>query len=636
MKKIVAGSSALALLLGAAAAHAQTAANLNQVVRVVKRGKPATETLVDARLGDALEVGDRVRTAGRSGARLKFSDGSLLTLGELTEIVVTSRRQRDVRVVRGKVHANYKSPGTISGGDAVAAVRGTQLTLEVDEQGQKTLVRCYQGLVFVASASNPISAGVADQVSGTTLVDDVLQDSTVDWTGGQIQFTDGPFANLVRSITGFNRETGTVTFTPALPARGEGESGYLLRKNPGDPVIPLRSGQGTTVRPNQAPGGAYPVANAEFAGGVRQPFFQNEQDHLQTYPGTQEHQTVQEQQFAADDAIRSVLGLNGGRRTPAPHGEDDCGGEPLPPGKFGAKAFGMRPALGRQFAQATGTGRPAPRPEEIFLPQNVQPPYPTDEGVDNVLWRFEPYGFLTDGSSATGARVRLSGVSGDVYGEIGYRYTLVDGSRSQHDLSEAFLHLRGHHGEVIAGRQHLFLGPANNNDIGTLLGLQASDAVVLQRNFDGFRQQVAYLMDTQALRRRGHHGFYARGQAPFRGGYVGYSLLHVTEDGHNLGWSFDASQPILPNKVDGYFEVGRGINNRHLFMGGLYFPALYHRAKVDLFLEYAVREDAAERATLRLRHQLGNHLLLIGFIDRLLGDDEWDAGAGFVYTLTFR
>ncbi|HTE20772.1 MAG TPA: hypothetical protein VK689_20595, partial [Armatimonadota bacterium] len=223
-----------------------------------------------------------------------------------------------------------------------------------------------------------------------------------------------------------------------------------------------------------------------------------------------------------------------------------------------------------------------------------------------------------------------------VFAELGYLYQLVDG-QSQHDISEGFLHVRGRHGDVIAGRQHRFIGPANNNQVGTLLGLEAVDAVIYEAPLRrGFRQEVGYLFDTRALRNGGERGAYARGQAPVFAGNAGYSVLVPTRDGRNVGWSLDAAQPLIRNVLDVYAEGGKATGGRNLFSGGLYIPALYHRFKLDTFLEYANREDLEERVSLRLRREMGNGLLLVGFVDRELGTSRFTAGGGVVWTKKFR
>src|SRR5579862_4740871 len=149
-RQILAALAACALL--GAPARAQSVASVSAVVRVVKTSHGADGPLVNARIGSTLAAGDRVRTGGRSAAGIRFPDRSALRLGELTEVVVTNARQRDARVTRGQVLANYRSPGTLSGGYAVAAVRGTRILYGTDAAGKSSQVICYHGRVFVSSS----------------------------------------------------------------------------------------------------------------------------------------------------------------------------------------------------------------------------------------------------------------------------------------------------------------------------------------------------------------------------------------------------------------------------------------------------------------------------------------------------
>src|SRR5687768_3430243 len=171
MRRLALPLSALLALTAVNAAEAQTAATVREVQRVVKAGRSGSSDLFDVRIGSTLAAGDRVRTGGRSGAGLRFTDQSLIRLGELTEVIVTSPNQRNAQVVRGKVFANFKSPGTITGGYAVAAVRGTHVTYAEDTNAKEAKVRCYHGRVYVGAANNPIAGGSTANVTLSTLID---------------------------------------------------------------------------------------------------------------------------------------------------------------------------------------------------------------------------------------------------------------------------------------------------------------------------------------------------------------------------------------------------------------------------------------------------------------------------------
>jgi len=73
--------------------------------------------------GTALGVGDILRTGKRSKADLKFSDGSLLRLGQLSSIEIQSARE--VRLIGGRVLFSALKPGLVLRGSAgTAKIRG--------------------------------------------------------------------------------------------------------------------------------------------------------------------------------------------------------------------------------------------------------------------------------------------------------------------------------------------------------------------------------------------------------------------------------------------------------------------------------------------------------------------------------
>jgi hypothetical protein len=295
---------------------------------------------------------------------------------------------------------------------------------------------------------------------------------------------------------------------------------------------------------------------------------------------------------------------------------------------------GVRSAVARQFAQDT----PAPRPptrEERILPGNLYPDF-AEDGNQKVAFLVEPFAIASDEADAAGARLRFQGVSGNVYTEAGYRYLRMNG-RNQHDVSEAFVHVRGRYGDVIVGRQHLFPGPSNNTRIGTLLGLETADAAIYELPLrKGFKQQVGYISDSQALRRNGVKGGYARGLAPVFRGNLGYTIIGSTNEDGGIGWTIDGAQSVIPNVLDAYAEAGETVRGRTVVTAGFYVPALYHSAKLDVFLEYARREALEERVSLRLRRELGGGLLLVGFVDQSLGSSFFSAGGGVLYSRKFK
>lgn len=616
-----------------APAHAQNVATVREIVRVVKAGRAGTNTLFDAKIGTTLNTGDRVRTAGRSAAGVRFPDKSILRLGELTEVVLAGGK---AQVLRGQVVADYKRPGTISSGYAVAAVRGTVVHFLVDEAKQQAQVNCYEGRVFVSSADNPINAGSSVSVTPTQLTDPALQGDPSNWTGARIQFVDGPYSGESRRITAFDSATGTVTWAPPLPNAPAGaEHGYLLVTREDRGIVELRNNQGTLVPRGQSPGRPFGVPAKEFAMLQQYPYFRQLADgrEVLVYPNTDELERQKRETLPNRDAIQR--GTRRPRVLSCGHVLD--GAEGSRQHRLVCQAAGVRAAVAQQFARDTPAPPLPPTREQRILPGNIYPTVSAEAVREQkVAFLVEPFAIASDETDAVGARLRFQAVSGNVYSEAGYRYSRTEG-RNLHDVSEAFVHVRGRYGDVIVGRQHVFPGPSNNTNIGTLLGLETTDAAIYEAPLRrGYRQQVGYISDTQALRRGGTRGFYARGLAPVLKGNVGYSILGSTEDGAEVGWSLDGAQSLIPNVLDIYGEGGESVRGRALYTAGFYVPALYHSAKVDLFLEYARREGVRERVSLRLRRELGNRLVVIGFVDQDLGSSYFTAGGGVLYSHRFK
>lgn len=632
-----------------AAAQQPASATVREILRVVKTGRTGSPQLEDARIGTSLQPGDRVRTGGRSAAGLRFQDRSLLRLGELTEVVIASPNGREVRVNRGQVFADYATPGTLSGSYAVAAVRGTNIEYTVDEERGEARVRIYKGRGFVGAADNPVYAAATTDLAGTTLQEQGLIGSQVDWAGGEARFTDGPLAGQLRGIVAFDRATGTVTLDAPVPNQ-PGTHGFLLVKQRGSRVVELLDNTGTTIPRLQPPTNPYRVPKEQYAGIRRHSYVRELRDGKQqtVFIGTDAQRKVSDDTFGERRALsrslrRQLCDCCDPSRLPLRTTDLD---DRMAPHGYGAGAAARRalhtalagrdPASSTPSARGTSTGgrtAPPPTPEQIFLPQQVRPPRDDQRRMSQFL--FEPFGVAADNYDALGTRARFQGVQGDLFVELGYMYTLENG-RSRHDLSEGFLQVRTRYGDFIGGRQHLFLRLANNQDVGTLLGLETTDAVVWDgQPGGGVRAQGGYIFDTNALDPGGLRGAFSRAQVPVGRGIVGYSLL-ASADGHpNLGWSLDASYPLLPNTLDIYGEGGSDVEGRRLFTAGLYVPALYERARLDVFVEFAHRENIEDRASLRLRRELGRGLLLVAFIDHR-SKDGVHAGGGVVWSLKFR
>jgi hypothetical protein len=646
-RALAVGSLGLAAIAPVPAA-AQSA-TIREIVRVVKTARPGSTALSSAKVNQSLATGERVRTGGRSAAGIRFPDQSLLRIAELSEVVITAGKGT-AELSRGRAFADYKTPGVIRSGTAVAAIRGTQIEVWYDAERKKTRIHCYRGRVFASALRNPVMAGTADTLTANTLTDDALKGSEARWVGGALRLVDGPHKGHEHRVTAFDAASGTLTFEPALPqacgqecAQQPPIAGYLVAQNPDGKTVELNDNEGTEVGDGGDPTNPHRIPHKSFSDFNRYPFFQQMFDGEQTYvyPGTPEFQDDRDENWNEWEAIRKLteqdpdfIVVCGCGDSEHRHGRlRTLGvGDPL------ARSFrnGIRPT-GTQMALAAHPDQGL-TPEYRELPELVQPGGRFASGTGQ--FRVEPFLYGSDESEAYGTRVRYQAVSGNLYAEIGYRWLRVD-NRNDHDVSEGFLHMRNKWGDVIAGRQHLFLGPSNNSDIGRLLSLESVDAVVYQTPpHQRYRQQVGYAFDTKAVDDRpGHHAFWARGQMRLMQGNVGYSVMELVGNrgsGKQIGWQFDLAQPVLRNVLDVYGEGGIAPSGRHVVTAGLYVPWAYHKYKLDVFAEYATREDRDERVSLRLRREMGGGLLLIGFLDQHLGSSQFTAGGGIMWSRKFR
>ncbi len=672
--------SITALIVPATAAHAQRGtAEVKQAIRVVKKqGTPGT-ALEDAKVGVKLRSGERLRTGGRSFAGLRFEDSSIIRMGELSEVVVGGGGGRKTEVVRGRVYADFKSPGVISGGYAVAAVRGTAVEYIVDDERGIANVNCYRGEVYVSNPANPVAAGNASEVTRNSLTDATLVGSEANWVGTELEFIEGPYKGQKRKISKFDPRTGTVTFDTALPAPfyqagGSGVNGFRMAQNLNQ-VQRLGANQGLQIPRGGQPRAPRTIVRAQFANLERN---SNPNQVLagggtaDTYVGGTSHTETREVSSGGEVVQNDVQTDAGGPPPP----EDPCGcGDFFPdPGGKGAKAlrrrgigglFGSRGMLtrgrgslasmgggsgelgllGTSLAQAGGGGAAGAqkvqpgglegfKPEQRQLPKN-NASKPADPGTKS-RWLFEPFAFASDETEVGGSRLRYQTAIGEAFVELGYRYTNISGA-SDHDVSEGFVNFRGKNGDLIVGRQHIFLRPSNNQSFGTLLGLDTVDAIVYSPPVkNGQRHQVGYVIDSEATARGGTKGGFARSQFPLAKGTVGYSLFASQDSDSNFGYSFDISQPIIRNKVDAYVEAGNNIRGRRITTAGLYLPVMFHKYGLDTFVEYGRQDGRQELISLRMRRDIGKGLLLLFFVDNSLKDGFFTVGGGALYTKSFK
>lgn len=161
------------ILLGRAGAVVPPASNpvalISKVVLDVSR-KEADKEWQNAKKGETLSSGDKVKTGTKSVAIIKFKDNSLVRVRELTELTVTGSMNgsaflKSVELKSGVVGFNIKKQQTgeefrFSSPTSVASVRGTGGSFTIGD----TLVVTEGSIEF----TNTISSTVVNVQAGST------------------------------------------------------------------------------------------------------------------------------------------------------------------------------------------------------------------------------------------------------------------------------------------------------------------------------------------------------------------------------------------------------------------------------------------------------------------------------------
>lgn len=126
--------------------------SIAQTVLVIQAKGTVERTLTPnkwtaANRADTLRLGDKLRTARKAQSVVRFEDGSILRIGERTEVyfaVPTEKNVREVNVLKGvltyDVKANPNEPFRFKSPSAVAAIKGTTGSFETDGKATNFIV----------------------------------------------------------------------------------------------------------------------------------------------------------------------------------------------------------------------------------------------------------------------------------------------------------------------------------------------------------------------------------------------------------------------------------------------------------------------------------------------------------------
>ncbi|RYG54734.1 hypothetical protein EON80_31525, partial [bacterium] len=112
---------------------AQNSARVEKVQRTVEKQADQAPKWAPAKAGTTLVEGEMLRTGKRSKSDIRFSDKSLLRLGQLSSVEI--RAGREMRLVKGQLLFSALSPARILAGSAAAAIKGTVPLIRVSPNG---------------------------------------------------------------------------------------------------------------------------------------------------------------------------------------------------------------------------------------------------------------------------------------------------------------------------------------------------------------------------------------------------------------------------------------------------------------------------------------------------------------------
>jgi hypothetical protein len=220
--------------LGARAEEVGAVAEIEGQAEVMRAGSTEWAAL---KPGDAVQLGDQVRTPAGSKLKLLFRDDSVLTLAPNSQLKVdesvagtapVSSFSLFMGAIRAVVTDRYGAQGArfeVETPTAVAGVRGTGFITAYDATREETTVLGLFDSTGVRSKIDPSGAREVRVGPG--------QMTTV----GRGSYPVRPVAtpeNTLRSFTGSTEVRGA---KPGAQGKGAGQSG-------GDPRIPKRAGQG--------------------------------------------------------------------------------------------------------------------------------------------------------------------------------------------------------------------------------------------------------------------------------------------------------------------------------------------------------------------------------------------------------
>ena len=249
-------------------------------------------------------------------------------------------------------------------------------------------------------------------------------------------------------------------------------------------------------------------------------------------------------------------------------------------------------------------------------------------------------GILSD-TQGFGGRLELMGGSGKSRYRVEANTLNLTGSAtdpsSTDALSQAYVETELSGGlTAFAGRKRFYEGPVLQNQTRSQLLADRYTGAGVTKKSGKSALTVGILNDANPERRNAQSGVLASLTTRQGGGMVGFHFLTTkkTSEVSGPGFTVSASQALSPGQLDGYAEVGRGIDGQALATVGVYLAGLYQKTGVDAWLEAGTHAGYASALSLGLAKSSGQNLTWRAFAtlnDREGRNQNGKFGFGAIY-----
>jgi hypothetical protein len=542
-----------------------------------------------ARDGQGVVAGLGVRTLKRAQAEVDFRDGSVLRVNERSDLIVEdSPSLRNVHLTGGVVwihvakgvHTQVETPS------ATAVARGTIFTVAYLPNGT-TILTVLEGTVDITTGGTTVSVGAGQQISVNSngavppVYSVPANPSAI--PAGELPITNGGGADpwylqmannlgvAVTSGTSAVLDLRTSTLGESLQelsSAGVSGSAQDFFYTVTDQQLLFHAAQGTLIQ-DLHDSGLTPTQYQTQYGNESLVQGGFTADQITALNGLGITTVGQALTALSQNGVNLNISIPTGRAQYAPN-QPNFDYRPLDRNETSLSFVGVGAAL----ALAADA-------------KNLKFPLPTFSG--------QAFGFLAD-PDLLGARARVDGyISGKThYALEGNVLRILTGptqrTASKPDSVFVVEQAVTDHLTVFAGRNRFYEGPVFQDEVSSQLIADRYTGTGVTYRADGLKFDGAYLYDSNPNVHGAQHGALASVTARTGAGSLGVNYLNVSGAGYNSGYTVHGTYPVVPGTLEVYAEAGKSPEKATLQTYGGYFPGLYQKTDLDLFVEYGSRE----------------------------------------------